>query len=273
MNFKLLAYSCLRIISVVFIVYCIFSIVLYFIQEKLIFFPQALDKIRMKEIMKNCKTLEDIEIKTNDGIIRGWIVKNGNPVLIYFGGNAEEVSHMIEKAAWFKGWSVVLMNYRGYGLSNGKPSEKNLFADSLLLYDNIFKRKDIDNNMIIVMGRSLGTGVAVYVAQKRKVNGVILVSPYDSVTSIAYEQFPFVPISLILKHKFDSISRAPDIKAPMLSLIAGDDITIKPWHSKKLIEKWGGRHSTVILDGNDHNSILHSGLYWEKINEFLHEQQ
>ncbi len=247
---------------------------LYFFQEKLIFFPQKLSKEEAHNIGKRYSHIETISLKSGNHItIHGWLVKNsGMPkssLIIYFGGNAEEVSYLIHYAEKVKGWSLAIMNYRGYGLSEGKPTENNLYADAISIYDYFTKRADIDNRRIVVMGRSLGTGVATYLAQIRQVRGVILISPYDSLASVAREHFPFLPVKLLLRHRFDSLSRAPFISAPLLIIGASDDTVIRIGHSIKLAEKWGGPHSLKIIEGEDHNTIHDNEIYWKTINDFL----
>jgi hypothetical protein len=108
---------------------------------------------------------EDITLQMKDGTrLSGWFVKNiqngKSKMIIYFGGNAEEVSWMIDEADRFKGWSAVLINYRGYGLSDGKPGEKSLFSDALEIFDYFSNRKGVDSTRMVIMGRSIGTGVA-----------------------------------------------------------------------------------------------------------------
>jgi hypothetical protein len=218
--------------------------------------------------------IETLRIETEKGIrIHGWFVKNVHqeklPVILYFGGNAEEVSYLARYADKVKGWSLVLMNYRGYGLSEGTPSEKNLYYDALSLYDYLIRRDDIDRERIIVMGRSLGTGVATRLAQYRQVRGVILVSPFDSLISVGKEVFPFLPVHLLLRSRFDSLSRAPSISAPLLVIVAAHDDIVRPRHSKKLMEQWGGPVSLRVIDGEDHNTIHDNAQYWETMNAFL----
>jgi hypothetical protein len=253
---------------------CIFMLFLYVRQDKMIFFPQRISQQELSAIHKQYKNVEDISLKAGDGVtIRGWMVKDSHagksPLILYFGGNAEEVSHLIGESDEFRGWSLALMNYRGYGLSEGKPGERALFDDAIAIYDYFSDRGDVNRGRIIVMGRSLGTGVAVYVAQNRAVEGVILVTPYDSLTSVAQEKFPFLPISFLLKHTFDSVSRAPSIAAPLLALAAKDDTIIPPEHAKRLVEKWTGPRTLEVLEGVDHNSVDSNPLYWETIRTFL----
>ena len=103
----------------------------------------------------------------------------------------------------------------------------------------------------------------------RPVKALILVSPYDSFMSIGKHHYPFLPVNLLLRHRFDSLSRAPLISAPLLVITAADDTIIPLKHSKKLAEKWGGPHSLKIIEGEDHNTIHDNAEYWKTINEFL----
>ena len=120
------------------------------------------------------------------------------------------------------------MNYRGYGRSGGRPGERQLLADALLLYDRVTRRPDVDPGRVAVMGRSIGSGVAVYVARERPVLGAVLVSPYDSVAAVARDAFPYLPVPLLLRHRFEAASWAAGVRAPLLALIAGDDRVIDP---------------------------------------------
>ncbi|OGO82350.1 MAG: hypothetical protein A2Y18_04075 [Clostridiales bacterium GWD2_32_19] len=248
--------------------------ILYFSQDSMIFINQTLTNAEVKIINSQFENCEEVRITTTDNIkLHGWYVKNSElkkaPLIIYFGGNAEEVSNFIHYKDSLKGWDIVAINYRGYGLSEGKPSEKNIFKDAEYIYDSFAKRSDIDNNKIIVMGRSLGSGVAVHLAYERKLAGVILVTPYDSITKVAQEEISYIPVSLFIKNPFDSIKIAPKISTPMIALAAENDTFIPPKHAIKLVEKWGGSHEIKIVKNTEHNTIQNGEGYWESINEFL----
>src|SRR5215471_9260085 len=210
-------------------------LLMWLFQERLIFFPRPLESRPAPRA-----NLEEVAITAADGSkLRGWLVKGAGapaPLLIYFGGNAEEVSWLVEVAEKFAGWSLLLVNFRGYGESEGRPSESALFADALAIYDFAKNRPDVNPERIVAMGRSLGTGVAVHLAAERKLRGVILVSPYDSMVAVGSRHYPFLPVSLMLRHRFDSLSRAPRIDAPLLALVAGDDRIVPPQHSRALFE-------------------------------------
>ena len=248
-----------------------FPVLIYFFQERLIFFPQPLTQDPLKA--NTGAAIEEVSLVTADQVrLHGWLVKatpkpTPTPLLIYFGGNAEEVSWLAATAGQYAGWSLLMLNYRGYGRSEGKPGEAELFADALQIYDYAVSRAQ--GGRIAVMGRSLGSGVAVYVAAQRPVAGVILVSPYDSVESVAKGIYPFLPIGLMLRHRFDSLSRAPGIKAPLLCLVAGGDRVIPPPHSERLYAAWGGARQWREIRLAAHDSIADDPDYWRAIAAFL----
>lgn len=251
-----------------------FILVLYLGQGKMIFYPQPVSEQALVRTTRGNKNVEDILIRTRDGItLRGWLVKNAgstkSPLIIYFGGNAEEVSWMIGESERFRGWSLALINYRGYGASEGAPGEKKLFADALTIFDYFAERPDTGGGNIVAMGRSLGSGVAVHLAHNRPVKGLVLITPYDSMTSLAQEKFRFLPVSLLLRHRFDSLSLAPLMRQPMLALSAGDDTIIPPRHAKRLVDAWGGPATFVVIEGADHNTIDTHDRYWQCIKDFL----
>jgi hypothetical protein len=246
-----------------------FPVLIYFLQERLIFFPQPLTQEPLKA--NTGAAIEEVSLLTHDQVkLQGWLVQAAPtpaPILIYFGGNAEEVSWLASSAGRYAGWSLLLVNYRGYGGSEGKPGEAALFADALQIYDYAAGRAQ--GGRVAVMGRSLGSGVAVYLASQRPVAGVILVSPYDSLESVAQGIYPFLPISLMLKHRFDSIARAPGVKAPLLCLVAGGDRVIPRSHSERLFAAWGGPRLWREIGPADHDSIAAEPVYWNAIAAFL----
>jgi pimeloyl-ACP methyl ester carboxylesterase len=240
----------------------------YLLQEKLLFYPQPLGK------PINVPNVDEVAIKTEDGVtLRGWLVKSNHPLpaplVIYFGGNAEEVSWLASVADQFGGWSLLLVNYRGYGGSEGKPGERELFGDALSIYDWAVGRSDVLPGHVIAMGRSLGTGVAVHLAANRALRGVILVTPYDSITDIAKRHYPYLPVGMLIRHPFDSISRVDKIDAPLLCLAAAEDLVIPPKHARRLYDAWRGPKTWREIADAGHDSISGDPAYWEAIGAFL----
>jgi pimeloyl-ACP methyl ester carboxylesterase len=274
-DLKQIIWSVLRISVAVMIGYSLFlSLTFYFFQERFIFLPAPISEDALNWTRKGVVRTEEINIKTPDNVnLHGWLVKNPSHdrslLLIYFGGNAEEVSGILVDSPRFRGWSLLALNYRGYGLSEGSPTEENLLKDALSIYDYVAKREDIDTDKIAVMGRSLGTGVAVYLASERPLKGLILVSPFDSMRGVVKDVSRFIPASLLIKHPFDSIKLAPSINVPMLALVATRDKVIRPRRSMRLVEAWGGKHTLQLIEGKGHETLEFHDMYWKTIREFL----
>ncbi len=243
-------------------------LLMWFFQEHLIFFTRPLESRPAPR-----PDLEEITVEAAEGVrLRGWLVKGAAapaPLVVYFGGNAEEVSWLTQVAGHFAGWSLLLVNYRGYGESEGRPGEKELVADALAIHDYATRRPDVIRDRIVAMGRSLGTGVAVQLAASRRLRGVILVSPYDSLVAVGRDHYPFLPISLMLRHRFDSLARAPRIETPMLCLAATQDRIVPVARSRVLFDAWGGPRTWREIPSADHDSIAGEPEYWRAIAEFL----
>ena len=244
-----------------------FPLLIYFAQDSLIFFRQPLEETR-RAALAQTPSVESLFIHAADGTrLHAWHLK-GDPLVLYFGGNAEEVSWMIDDAprrAPGVGW--LLVDYRGYGSSDGSPSEKALVADALQWYDQ-FK----STQKIYVLGRSLGSGVAVQLAAERPVAGLVLVAPFDSLVSVGKRHYPFLPVEWMLKHRFDSIALAPKMKAPLLCIVASHDEIVPPEHARRLYDAWGGPKQWVGLQGVGHNTTDGALNYWPSIARFLSER-
>jgi pimeloyl-ACP methyl ester carboxylesterase len=257
------------IIKVVLGVALVMALVMLVVQDKLIFFPQPLTEERRALIAQRFVDAQSVSIRAPDGTrLHAWHVKGrpDAPLVLYFGGNAEEVSWMVAEAlqnAQGPGW--LLVDYRGYGASEGAPSEKALLADALQWYEYASR----GGRSIYLFGRSLGSGVAVQLAAARPVAGVVLVAPFDSLVEVGKHHYPFLPVRWMLRHRFDSAELAPGIAAPLLCLVAERDEVIPVVHSKRLFDAWGGPKRWVELKGAGHNSTDAAPEFWEAIRRFL----
>jgi len=249
-----------------------FPAALFLLQDSMIFLPPPAPASGPRG-----EHVAEVKVPVGGGLVMsGWLAASSAPLpgrrvplVIYFGGNAEEVSYLAGMASKFSPWSVLAVNYRGYGGNPGNPGERALFEDALALYDWAAARPDVDPDRIVVMGRSLGSGVAVHVASERKPAGVVLVTPYDSVREVAQTLYPFVPVSVLLRHPFDSLAKAPNIRRPMLALVAGQDQVIPPRHARRLYEAWGGARQWREMAAASHDSISEDPAYWSAIAAFL----
>ena len=243
-----------------------FPLLMYLAQDSLIFHPQRVSEAQRAQIASR-PGIESVFIDASDGTrLHAWHV-TGDPMVLYFGGNAEEVSWMLDHAARRTpgvGW--LLVDYRGYGSSGGSPSEKALTDDALRWFDRFAATRTY------VFGRSLGSGVAVQVAAARPVAGVVLVAPFDSLVEVGKRHYPFLPVGLLLKHRFDSVAAAPKITAPLLCIVAVDDEIIPVAHAKRLYDAWAGEKRWVGLEGAGHNSTDNAANYWTSITAFLQQK-
>jgi pimeloyl-ACP methyl ester carboxylesterase len=258
------------------LVYGGFCAVLFLFQERLIFVRQPLPADTIALVHRLHPDAEEFRVKVADGVsVHGWFrhgpVSGRSPLLIYFGGNAEEVSWIMEDLGRHPRLAAAMINYRGYGLSDGSPSEATLTADAVAIYDALVVRPDVDPDRVILMGRSLGSGVAVYLATQRPVRGLVLVSPYDSLTGVAQSLYPAFPVSALIRHRFDSLSRAPTLATPLLALGGTADTLVKAERSRTLVAAWKGHARFEALEGADHGDIMLHPQFWPKVNAFLDE--
>lgn len=243
------------------------SIMVYSLQNNLIFFPAPLEENapHLVHFQEN-----EIFLKHSDVELHGWVLNpGGEKIIFYYGGNAEEVSYNLKDFNRFNDFTIVLINYRGYGKSEGTPSQESLYSDALFVYDYFNNKSEYKNAEYIVMGRSLGSAVATYVAGKRRINKQILITPFDSIKEVAKHYYPFLPISLLLRHPFDSVQNLQGKKIPTLILVAEKDEVIPYGNTKTLIKNLADSALEIKIENAGHNSIQSFPDYWESIKEFL----
>ena len=251
-------------------------LIVYLAQDGLIFYRQPLPEARRAEVARRFPDVREVFIEATDGTkLHAWHARAAGagaehaPLVLYFGGNAEETSWMLEELGNSPGTSWLIVSYRGYGLSGGSPGEAALVSDALQWFDHAMTLPGADPKRSLVFGRSLGSGVAVALAAQRPIAQVILVTPYDSLAAVAKRYYWYLPVDLLLKHRFDSIALAPALKQPLLCLIAERDEVIPSAHGERLFEAWGGPKRKVVLQEAGHNTTDVHPLFWTSIREFL----
>ena len=200
--------------------------------------------------------------------IKVWsVTRPGGRALLYFGGNAEDVAANVELfTEAFPDRSLYLVNYRGYGGSSGRPTETALVGDALAVFDYVEAR----HSEVAVMGRSLGSGVAMQLAATRPVERAVLVTPYDSLVNMAREYFGWLPVGLLLRDRYESARRASAVSAPVLVVIAGEDEIVPRERSEALGAAFPpGQAQVVVVPGLGHNTLDLSPRYLQSVAEFL----
>jgi len=216
-------------------------------------------------VIKNAK---EIKLKiSKDTVLDGLYKKSKKenaPLIIYFGGNSDDATRFLLHINSLEDFDIVVFNYRGYMKSTGIPSEKNLFSDALKIYDTFVKKQKV-----IIVGRSLGTGVAVYLASRRKNDGVILITPYASISTLAQEKYPFLPINLLLRDKFNSMQYITDIKTPIAVIEVKNDATVPNDNTAKLIKKIPNLTLFLELKNTTHADVLDGSDFGETFKNAL----
>jgi len=251
--------SAMWIVSMIVLIYGGCCGYLYFAQRSFIYFPVPASV--------NVPA-EDLRLDLDGATLQVWSLHAAKEhAVVYFGGNAEDVSQNVEQfARLFPDKAVYLVNYRGYGASTGSPTEAALFADAQALFDR-FRARYAE---VSVVGRSLGSGVAVFLASTRTPDRVVLVTPYDSIAGLAQSAFPIFPVSALLKDRFESVDYADNVTAPILMLIAERDEVIPRSSSQNLAAAIDSSLITINIVGDaTHNTIQNFAEYTDALRRFL----
>lgn len=245
----------LSVVAVIAVLYLGACALLYAFQRSLIYFPQPRAVGTSETILKLPVHDADVLVSVRP--------HDGPKALIYFGGNAEDVSRSLpEFSAAFPDHALYLLCYRSYGGSSGKPSEEAIQRDAVALFDLVHG----EHPQTAVIGRSLGSGVAIRLASQRPASRLILVTPYDSFEEIAASHYPYVPVKWLLRDKFESWRYAPRITMPTLLLEAENDEVIPRASTERLYTRFArGVASLEVIPGTGHNTISASPRYLEAI--------
>lgn len=246
------------------------------LDSNLLFRSRPADPERLARVSR-IEGVEEVRIPTPDGItLHGWLKRAPGaakgerfPLVIVFGGVARETSWMVGWGDKPPAWGWLMVNYRGYGLSGGVPSEHAVVEDAKRIFDYAAARPDVDPLRIVVLGRSLGSYVAVTLASSRPLAGAILATPFDSISAVAEERYPYLPMGLIVGGRYDAAAIAPTIRTPALFLIAASDDVTPPEHGKALARAWGGPKSLFMLADTGHRGVEWRADYWAQISRFL----
>ncbi len=246
-------------VSIPVVLYVGLCLLLYTKQRTLLYYPTPESHTDDAELFR---------LESAGEMLNIWQANPGKPrAILYFGGNGENVVSTIPSLGkLFPHHTVYFIHYRGYVGSTGSPSEKGFFQDALNVYDQV----QANHHGITAIGRSLGSGVAIHLAAHRKLEKLVMVTPFDSIEMLAKESLRLFPISLLLKDKYRSIDLAPGVTTPTLVLIAERDEVIPRSSTDRLVAAfdpvWVDTH---VLDGATHNTIGGDLEYLSRLQSFL----
>lgn len=252
-------------------------------QEDSFFYPWN-DTDSYKELQKIAE-FKEIKINNKEVNLSGWFwnIQNKSesaPLVIFFTGNAQNSSNTLYKYYTsekmkdvFGNYNLMIIDYPGYGLSKGKPSDKSMFKASEYIIEYATKMKEVDKKNIVIMGYSIGTGVAVYAASKNDVNGLILVAPYDNALSLYNDTLNIFHgfIKHLTRYSFDSVKYSENVREPTLIFTSKEDEVINYKHSLDLSTHFSNLENVIILDNVTHNNYYSQTQVLNDITGFLNK--
>lgn len=252
------------------------------IQPSFFFFPWH-DEESYKRLKQEDQFIEII-LDVGGKDVHGWLKNNNqnekSPLLIFFGGNANNSSNacatFIDNNSYdyFEGYNFLMVDYPGYGLSEGKPSDKTMFQTALAAYDYAVSLDTIDKNNVIIMGYSIGTGPATYLASQRDVKGLILLAPYDCALSLYNNTLDIFhgPVRLLARYKFDSKTYAQNVLISPLIIASQNDEVIPFALSENLSKHFPESVNFITLEGVFHNDIIKQENTLCEIQKYLQQK-
>lgn len=240
------------------LLYVGYAAALYFNQRAMVYHPEATWRVAQAP---------DIELVRNGIALRGWVMHPEQPqALLYFGGNGERIEDARESLArWFPQRTIYLLAYRGYAASEGEPEEPALVADALAWFDRIAP----GHSSVAVIGRSLGSGIAVQLAALRPVERMALVTPFDSMVRVAKDFHPWMPVDWLARERYESWRYAPRVHCPVLIIRAGADELVAAEHSLALAAAFSPPPLLQVVPDAGHNDIQEYSAYRIGLSRFM----
>lgn len=257
------------------IAYIGMALLLYFTQAEFIYYPN----IGGREIVTTPKYIgleyEDVTFVTEDNIkLNGWFIpaEDSRGVIIFCHGNAGNISHRLETIQIFNELklSTFIFDYRGFGVSEGKISEKGTYIDAEAAWNFLIKEKEIPPDKIIVFGRSLGGAIAAWLVHKHNPGALILESTFTSIPDMAAEIYPYFPVRLMCRFKYNANEYLKKVRCPVLIIHSQKDEIVPFSHGQKLFNTANEPKKFLEIRGT-HNVMQSMKDYQEGINSFISE--
>ncbi len=248
------------------------------LERQLIYFPTRVREDAPTPHVEGASLVEEVWLETPDGVrVHGIYagVEGAFADLLFFHGNAGDLYDRLDNVSVLvsMGLSVLIMDYRGYGKSEGKPSEGVLYEDGLLAYRYLTEQRGFDPARLVIFGRSLGGAVAIELATQQPAAALIAESSFTSAEDLAKLHYSFLPGMLVgsMTHKFDSISKVPQLRAPVLFIHGESDTIVPARMGRRLYEAAAEPKEWYEVRGADHNDMLMIGGtdYFRRLIDFV----
>jgi len=258
--------------------YVLLGVLLFFMQERMIFLAHLPGRQLEATPRDVGFDYVDVKFQTTDGVsLHGWYVFAHNPrgTVLFLHGNAGNISHRLDSIAIFHelGLDTFIIDYRGYGQSEGKPGEEGTYRDADAAWEHLVTERGEDPARTVVFGRSLGGAVATWLATKHKPAALIVESSFTSVAEMAAHLYPFMPVRLILRLRYPVIDFLARITCPVLIVHSRDDEIIPFSMGKALYKAAPAPKAFLELEGDHNNAFLLSrDRYHQELAAFIREQ-
>lgn len=252
----------------------------YYLQEKMFFYPS--NSVDCFEQMQTEPAFRKVAVTAKDGTkLSGWLRINSKaekaPLVLYFGGNGQNSSKAFTNFlkngtfADFAGYNAMMVDYRGYGYSQGKPDDKTMFSDALDIYDYAVKQPYTDPARVVPVGYSIGTGEAVYLASQRRAAGLVLIAPYYSGRDLynGMVNIFYGPMTGLIRYQFDSERYAPLVKCSPLIFTSKTDGTISWRQSEALSKRFPSKAKLEFISGATHETYFKSKVMTDDLRDYL----
>ena len=243
------------------IIYLILIALFFYFQRLLMYFPsQNLPNPNQVQLSE----MKVIQLQTSDGLtLYSWYhkAKHNRKTIVYFHGNGGNIADrsIRVKPLLNAGMGLLMLNYRGYGDNEGKPSEKGLIKDAQSALNFLLNKENIELEKIILLGESLGTAMAIKLASENLIGAVILESPFISATEVGRRAYPFLPVKLLIKDRYDNLSKIGRIKSPILIIHGERDMIVPAKHGRTLLKNAKQPKRGVFLSDAGHNDLFYHG--------------
>jgi len=257
--------------------YGMICLYLFLMQARLIYYPNLPSRELTASPADIGLAYESVDIVTSDRVsLHGWFVpaREQNGVLLFFHGNAGNISHRLDSLRIFHemGLAILIIDYRGYGQSQGRISEQGTYLDAEAAWNFLTGIKKVPAGRIVVFGRSLGGAIAAYCAAHHKPGALILESVFTSVPDMAAHLYPLLPVRLLSRFQYNALKELQSVSCPVLVIHSRDDEIIPFENGLQLYQAAPGPKRILAITGGHNDGFLVSGQrYIDGIKSFIAE--
>jgi len=265
-KWKSLLMSAVRIVIIVAGAYLVFAGFLFVFQSHYVYYPEG-------ELLADPSSVglefESVHFEAADGVkLSGWFIPSDSArgVILFCHGNAGNISHWLESIQVFHrlGLAVFIFDYRGYGQSEGTPTEEGTYQDAEAAWRYLIETRQVDPSQVIVFGRSLGGAVASWLAQSHRPGALILESTFTSLPEVAATHYPYLPLRFLLRFQYSTAEYLGRIDCPVLIVHSRDDEIMPFSHGRQLFEMAGEPKELLEICGTHNEGFITSGKLYEQ---------